>query len=332
MARTTTSHAAETATSRSAATASSGSRANSASDSVLGAIEGEYRCSWHHERMDGDSPDPLDAKEQALRDALAGLHAIVVAYSGGVDSSYLAHAAYEVLGRRALAVTAVSPSLARAERDEAAGLARVRGWNHAVVETRELRRAEYRKNGSDRCYWCKTELFDVLTPFAERLGAPVAVGTNVDDLGDHRPGGDAARERNVLTPLLDSDLSKADVRRLSRRAGLPTADKPAGPCLASRVAYGVEVTAERLTRIDEAEAVLRSLVFYEWRVRDHGELARIEVPSGQIERAAAAAGEISARLKTLGFTYVTLDLGGFRSGSLNDLLPATSLRIGRSRP
>ncbi|HVM34137.1 MAG TPA: ATP-dependent sacrificial sulfur transferase LarE [Actinomycetota bacterium] len=279
--------------------------------------------------MDRDSLDSLLAKEEALRDVLAGVDAIVVAYSGGVDSSYLAHAAHEVLGDRALAATAVSPSLARAERDGAAALARARGWNHAMVETGELRRAEYRRNGSDRCYWCKAELFDVLTPLAARRGAVIAIGTNVDDLGDHRPGADAARERNVLTPLLDSGLTKADVRRLSRRAGLPSADKPAGPCLASRVAYGVEVTAERLTRIDDAEAALRSLGFAEFRVRDHGELARIEVPPGEIARAAAARAEISARLKALGFTYVTLDLEGFRSGSLNDLLPAASLRIAR---
>lgn len=271
------------------------------------------------------------AKERLLRALLVRLPGVVVAYSGGVDSSYLAYVAHEVMGDRAVAATAVSPSLARAERDAAAALARMRGWNHVIVETTELRRAEYCRNASDRCYWCKAELFDVLAPLAERNGAPVAVGTNVDDLGDHRPGHDAARERNVMTPLVDCALTKEDVRELSRRVGLPTADKPAGPCLASRIAYGVEVTADRLARIDAAEEFLCALGFRELRVRDHGDFARIEVPRADITAVAHAADEITARLTDLGFAYVTLDLAGFRSGSLNEVLPASSLRLGAPR-
>ena len=225
--------------------------------------------------------------------------------------------------------TAVSPSLARSELAAAEELAHSRGWNHLKVETAEMGREEYVRNSSDRCYWCKTELFDVLGPLAAGMDAPIAVGTNLDDLGDFRPGQAAARERDVQTPLADVGLSKAEIRSLSGSLGLPTVDKPASPCLSSRLAYGVRVTPERLQRVDRAEDALRELGFTTLRVRDHGEVARIEVPEDDIVRASALAGEISARLSDLGFRYVTLDLGGFRSGSLNEVLPASELRIRR---
>lgn len=268
-------------------------------------------------------------KREVLRSSLRDAGRLVVAYSGGVDSAYLSAEASDVLGADALVVTAVSPSLASAERGAAASLANERGWNHREVTTAEGERPEYVRNSSDRCYWCKTELFEVLVPIAKELGARVAVGTNLDDLGDHRPGIDAASERDILTPLADAGLTKAEVRSLSRELGLPTADKPASPCLASRLAYGVEVTPERLARVDAAESFLRELGLEVLRVRDHGDLARIEVPRELIEQVAATAERIEARLKELGFRYVTLDLGGFVSGSLNSVLGASELRIRR---
>lgn len=266
----------------------------------------------------------LPVKHDRLRDSLASLGSVVVAYSGGVDSSLLAEVAHEALGERALAVTAVSPSLARRELEAARSLALERGWNHEVIRTHELSRGAYAANGSDRCYWCKTELFEVLRPIAEARGARIAVGTNLDDLGDYRPGLAAAAEHDVLAPFVDAGLTKGEVRSLSAAAGLPTADKLASPCLASRFAYGVRVTAEGLRRIDAAEEFVRSLGFTELRVRDHGDLARLEVPASEIERAAELAGAISDGLVGLGFRYVTLDLQGFRSGSLNEVLPEPS--------
>jgi pyridinium-3,5-biscarboxylic acid mononucleotide sulfurtransferase len=273
----------------------------------------------------------LEARRERLRRALNELPGLVVAYSGGVDSTFLAHAAHEVLGDRLLAVTAVSPSLAASERRAAAALAQARGWRHMAVETHEIDRPDYRRNFSDRCYWCKTELFEVVAPIAVGLGHPIAVGTNLDDLGDHRPGQQAAREKGALMPLVDAGLTKSDVRRLSAEEGLPTATKPAAPCLASRIAYGVEVTPERLARVDAAEDYLRSLGFAELRVRDHGDVARVEVPAADIPSAAARAEEIAERLAELGFAYTTLDLKGLRSGSLNEILPESALRIGLPR-
>lgn len=264
--------------------------------------------------------DELASKRSRLLGALAGFGDVVVAYSGGVDSALVAACAHTALGERSLALTAVSPSLARRELDAARALARARGWNHAVVATHEVARDEYAVNNPDRCYWCKTELFEVLAPIASKRGATIVVGTNTDDLGDHRPGLEAARRHDVRAPLVDAGLSKADVRSLSAELGLPTAAKPASPCLASRFAYGVRVTPEGLRRIDRAEEVIRSLGFEVLRVRDHGDLARIEVPQESITRAAGLHTEISAALGELGFTYVTLDLGGFRSGSLNAML------------
>ena len=188
----------------------------------------------------------LASRAESLTTRLAELGRVVVAYSGGVDSTYLTAVAHDVLGRETTAVTAVSPSLARRDRDAAAALARERGWNHVMVETSEIEREAYARNAPDRCYWCKTELLEVLDPIAAAKEAVVVLGTNADDLTDYRPGSKAARSKGALTPLADAGLTKDDVRELSRRAGLPTAENPASPCLASRFAYGVRVTEEGL--------------------------------------------------------------------------------------
>jgi uncharacterized protein len=261
-----------------------------------------------------------------LREMLSALDAAVVAYSGGADSAFLADVAHEVLGDRAEAVTAVSPSLAPAERARARALARSRGWRHREVETAELERPAYRRNGPDRCYHCKTELFDVLAAVAP--GRAILVGTNADDVHDVRPGHRAAVERGVRAPLLEAGLTKAEIRSLSRERGLETWDKPAAPCLASRIAHGVEVTPERLERVARAEAFLASLGLRVLRVRDHGDLARIEVPVAEVARLAAdgVRERVASVLRRLGFRYVTLDLDGFRSGSMN------VVEIGRRAP
>jgi pyridinium-3,5-biscarboxylic acid mononucleotide sulfurtransferase len=268
----------------------------------------------------------LADKQDRLHARLRTLDRLIVAYSGGVDSTFLAAAARRALCDHCLAVTAISPSLAERERQDAASLAARLGWNHLEIETHELDREAYARNRPDRCYWCKSELFEVLAPLARRHRAPIAVGTNLDDLGDHRPGLTAAQRHGVLAPLVDAGLTKADVRQLSALLGLPTADKPASPCLASRFAYGVRVTPAGLRRVDRAEEALRGLGFGVLRVRDHGDLARIEVPPADIPRAAALGARIGADLLSLGFRYVTIDLVGFRSGSLNEVLPAPRLR------
>ena len=270
--------------------------------------------------------DPVLNRRDELDRLLAGLGRLVIGYSGGVDSAYLAARAHAVLGADALAVTAVSPSLARRERAGAAALARAQGWNHLEISTDELAREEYVRNAPDRCFWCKTELFEVIEPIARTRQASIAVGTNLDDLSDHRPGIAAARERGVLAPLAEVGLDKAMVRELSRRAGLPTAEKPASPCLASRLAYGVEVTEERLSRVDAAEEYIRGLGFQVLRVRDHGELARIEVPAEEIDSLMGRREEIAVELRRLGFSFVTVDLTGFRSGSLNAVVGVLRFR------
>ena len=265
------------------------------------------------------------AKLEDLRRSLSTLEAAVVAYSGGADSAFLADVANEVLGSRSEAVTAVSPSLAPDERAAAASLAAERGWRHREIVTDEMARPGYVRNEADRCYHCKSELFDVLADLFP--GGTILVGTNVDDTGDHRPGAVAARERDVRAPLLEVGLTKEEIRSLSRERGLPTWDKPASACLASRIAYGIEVTPERLDRVARAEAYLRSAGFGQLRVRDHGDLARIEVPVADVERLSAAGfrDRVAAFLRELGFVYVTVDLEGFRSGSMNALL-----QIGRN--
>lgn len=264
--------------------------------------------------------DPIEGRERDLVRILAGHEAVVVAYSGGVDSAYLLAVAAEVLGDGVVAATAVSPSFPAAERAQAAELAERLGVRHIEVDTDEADRPAYRRNDADRCFHCKSALFDVLEPLAARVdGALIAVGTVTDDLGDHRPGQRAAAERGVTTPLADAGLSKADVRVLSRRRGLPTWDKPAAACLASRVVYGLEVTPARLSRIEQAEIWLRQRLgaSANLRVRDHGEIARVEVDRALLQRTADLADDLHVLLRGLGWTYATLDLAGFRSGSLN---------------
>ncbi|MGI8773532.1 MAG: ATP-dependent sacrificial sulfur transferase LarE [Actinomycetota bacterium] len=258
---------------------------------------------------------------------LSATRRAVVAYSGGVDSSFLMAAAHEALGADALAVTAVSPSLARRELAGAKALAAERGWPHMCVGTHEVSREEYAQNSGDRCYWCKTELYEVLGPIAERRRAVILTGTNLDDLGDHRPGLQAARERSVRSPLVEAGLGKSEVRSLSAELGLPTADKPASPCLASRFAYGVRVTPEGLRRIEHAEEVVRGFGFEEFRVRDLGDSARIEVLDADLAQAAELESELVAGVAAVGFPAAALSRDGFRSGSLNAaLLGAPTLR------
>lgn len=262
----------------------------------------------------------VESKRRELVRILHDLERVIVAYSGGVDSSLVMAVAHETLGQGALAVTAVSPSLARRELCDATALARRWGWNHETIATHEVAREEYARNDSDRCYWCKDELFNVLEPRAAAAGAVIVTGTNTDDLGDHRPGLRAAAERGVREPLVEANLSKADVRELATHLGLPTADKPASPCLSSRFAYGVRVTPQGLRRIEKAEEAVRSFGFDVLRVRDHGDIARIEVPKRDVGRAAALHEELSAILMGLGFRDVAVDPDGFRSGSLNAAL------------
>lgn len=253
-----------------------------------------------------------------LKRVVAGYGSAAVAYSGGADSAFLADVAHEVLGERMVAVTAVSESLAPVEREDAAALARERGWRHVEIRTGELRRPEYVANDADRCYHCKDELFRTLGPLARDLGvAEMLVGTNVDDLGDYRPGQRAAAAHGVRAPLVDAGFTKENVREASRARGLRTWDKPAAPCLSSRIAYGIEVTPERLDRIARAEAFVRSLGFRELRVRDHGDAARVEVPAGDVSRLVGQRERVTAALRRLGYPVVTIDLDGFRSGSMN---------------
>jgi len=268
----------------------------------------------------------LTRRRDRLRDALSAYGSLVVAYSGGVDSSYLLAESVAILGKGALAATAVSPSLPESERVAAADLARSLGARHVEVRTDELERAAYRRNAGDRCFHCKSALFDVVEPLARALGIPtIAVGTVTDDLGDHRPGQRAAQQRGVVTPLADAGLGKADVRALARARGLPTWNKPAAACLASRVIYGLEVTPLRLGRIERAEEWLRERLpqCRNLRVRDHGDVARVEVDPCELAAVVAIAGEVTAHLRDLGWTYITLDLAGFRSGSMNAVLTAS---------
>ena len=245
---------------------------------------------------------------------------VLVAYSGGVDSSYLAFIANDELGREALCVLGLSPSVSQFQKEQAIGTARHIGLKVETIATDEVENEHYSANPVNRCYFCKSELYEKLSAIARQRDIGFVLdGTNADDLRDIRPGRIAANERSVRSPLAEVGLTKREIRELSRRAGLPGWEKPASPCLASRIAFGVPVTIERLSKVESAEAVLREMGYNEFRVRIHGELARIEISPGELDKAlnkgfADAAVE---RLSAIGFKYVTLDLKGFRSGSLN---------------
>jgi uncharacterized protein len=262
-------------------------------------------------------------KQERLFAALRGLDSLLVAFSGGADSAYLAWAAHQVLGQRALAVTALSASFSRHDREQAEAFVRSSGVRHQFIETHEFQNPLYVANNADRCYHCKDELFDRMALLAEESNfSAIAYGINADDTRDFRPGHRAAREHRVLAPLLDAAMHKDEIRELSHRAGLPTWDRPASACLSSRIPYGIAVTPELLDKIDRAEAVLRDLGFRQFRVRAHGELARIELAQDELARGfdPALSQQMAARIKAVGFAFVTLDLEGYRQGSLNSLL------------
>ena len=273
----------------------------------------------------------LSAKRTALDQRLRALGRLLVAYSGGVDSGFLAWAAHQALGDAMLAVLADSPSLARAHFNDAVAFAREQHIPLVVVQTAEFDRPEYTRNDAARCFYCKDELFTVMEQMraSENFDA-VVYGVNLDDQGDFRPGQEAARQHGVAAPLLETGLSKADVRELARAAGLRLWDKPASACLSSRVEYGRAVTPEVLALVERGEDALRGLGFRQFRVRYHGEMVRLEIAPEEMPRALAPtmAAEFTRIFKALGFTYVTLDLEGFRSGSMNAVLPVASMRAG----
>ena len=273
--------------------------------------------------------DGTISKDSQLQANLAQLGRILVAYSGGVDSAYLAWSAHHVLGNDMLAVIADSPSLARTHLADALAFANEQGIPVEVISTSELDRPEYARNDSQRCFHCKDELFAVMEELrSSRAFDTIAYGVNLDDQGDFRPGQQAARQHHVAAPLLTAGLSKLEIRELARQAGLRIWDKPASACLSSRIEYGRPVTREALEVIERGEDAIRALGFRQFRVRHHGEIVRIEVAREEMDRALnpAMAAQFTAIFKSLGFQFVTLDLEGFRSGSMNSLLPAAQVR------
>ena len=287
----------------------------------------ELTCDYSMQNLqhtEEESNDCSTLKEQRLREIFRNLGSVIVAYSGGVDSSYVAYVATAELGPRAICITGQSASLPSFQQAEIDRVMSEFGFHYETIQTDELENPNYRANNADRCFFCKDELYSKLEAIAAARGIECIVdGSTTDDLDDFRPGRRAATQHAVRSPLIEVGMSKSEVREFSRRVGLPTWDKPASPCLSSRIAYGTTVTIERLSKVDRGEEILREFGFREFRVRHHDTLVRLEIAPAELDRVLRreVIEQLAARFRELGFKYVTLDLQGFRSGSMNEVLP-----------